>query len=120
MNEKNKTWDSEAKVSYTPDRPPWSLKISPLNQKFHHSRSCGVLILTLQVFKAAVSDDTVKAAPVKLCKTVDMKTEGSMSDSEKAKLSAMIGSVRRHGLATKNDWMGTVTVGHRNFGLVRL
>lgn len=53
-----------------------------------------------------MSDDTVKAAPVKLCKTVDMKTEGSMSDSEKAKLSAMIGSAHAQSMKAYSNQSG--------------
>lgn len=41
-------------------------------------------------FKAAIGDDSVKAAPIKLCKAVNLETEGSMNNAEKAKLAAMV------------------------------
>ena len=43
-----------------------------------------------KVFKAAVGDDTTKNAPIKVCKTVNMETEGSLNPAEKAKLAAMV------------------------------
>lgn len=41
-------------------------------------------------FKGAIGDDSVKAAPIKLCKAANMETEGSMNNAEKAKLAAMV------------------------------
>jgi len=43
-----------------------------------------------KVFKAAVGDDTTNNAPIKVCKTVNMETEGSLNPAEKAKLAAMV------------------------------
>jgi hypothetical protein len=44
-----------------------------------------------KVFKGNhVGEDTVALAPVKLCKAVNMDTQGSMTAAEKAKLSAMV------------------------------
>jgi hypothetical protein len=49
---------------------------------------------TKKVYTAPPSEDTVKAAPVKLCKEIDLETVGSMSAAEKSKLGAMIGSAK--------------------------
>ena len=50
---------------------------------------------TKKVFKGGASEESVKAAPVKVCKAVNMETQGSMSDAERSRLAAMVSFGRR-------------------------
>ncbi|GMH87463.1 hypothetical protein TrST_g12963 [Triparma strigata] len=60
-------------------------------------------------FKAAIGDDSVKAAPIKLCKAVNLDTEGSMNNAEKAKLAAMVGNAHAQSMKAYSNQEGVTT-----------
>eukprot|EP00518_Triparma_eleuthera_P000136 CAMPEP_0182456286 /NCGR_PEP_ID=MMETSP1319-20130603/2161_1 /TAXON_ID=172717 /ORGANISM="Bolidomonas pacifica, Strain RCC208" /LENGTH=364 /DNA_ID=CAMNT_0024654497 /DNA_START=129 /DNA_END=1224 /DNA_ORIENTATION=- len=64
-----------------------------------------------KVFKAAVGDDTTNNAPIKVCKTVNMETEGSLNPAEKAKLAAMVGNAHAQSMKAYSNQEGvTATI----------